>query len=216
MSSTTPKDNFKILEATPTHIPSCTTILPRSFHSQNAFVRKCFPDTPLVRTWWTKIFLEEIASDNCHVFIAVDGNDTPSTKVLGILCMRLLDADDDSAGFYSLYPFTPDHDAEMFRPAMDAMVEGRRKVFFGTGKRHWLIELLGVDEGYQGMGVGRRLMEKGFEIADFRGEDVFVEANAGAVGMYIKMGFESQGSVVMPGEMRYEEFMLVRRRKGGM
>ncbi|KAF7196934.1 hypothetical protein HII31_01852 [Pseudocercospora fuligena] len=207
------KLNFSIVEATPDHVPSCSTIMPRAFHSNNEYVRKCFPDTPLVGSWWSKIFLDEIASEDCHVLIAVAEYDSPSTKVFGILCMRLLEADDVSAGFYSLYPFTPDHNFEMFKPAMDAMIEGRTKVFSGTGKKHWLIELFGVDHGYKGLGLGRKLLEKCFEIADERSEDVFVEANASAAGMYMKMGFESQGSVMMPGDLKYEEFMLVRRTK---
>ncbi|KXS97771.1 hypothetical protein AC579_8823 [Pseudocercospora musae] len=205
------KSNFSIIEATPNHVHSCSTMMPRAFHANNDYVRQCFPDTPLVGSWWAKIFLDEVASEDCRVLVAVDENDSPSTKVLGILCMRLLGADDVSAGCYSLYPFTPDHNLDMFKPAMHAMIDGWRKVFSGTGKKHWLIELFGVDHEFKGMGLGRRLLEKCFEIADQRREDVFVEANASAAGIYVKMGFESQGTVVMPGDMRYEECMLVRR-----
>lgn len=87
------------------------------------------------------------------------------------------------------------------------MVEYREKYMFG--KEHFCIDHFGVDSGVQGMGLGSLLLGRACEIADAEGLDVFVEANEFAESFYRRFGFESEGTLVMPGGMT--ECFLVRR-----
>jgi len=81
-----------------------------------------------------------------------------------------------------------------------------------TGHTHFVIELFGVDHETKGSGLGKKLLLKACEIADEAGLAVFVMANASAKGIYQhpEIGFELRDVKVLPGEMQYEEYMLVR------
>ena len=214
-STTTTKD-LDIREATLSELASLTTIVPRSFHPRNEFIKKCHPDTPAVREWWSKILSDEIESPDCHVLIATDPSAELDLAVVGVLCLRLMGPNDFSCGLWSQYPYTKDHDAVLFQPAIDAMLEGRTKAFTSpsehAGKPSYLIELFGVDEKYQGRGLARKLLGKAGQIADESGVVTFVEANASAAGMYAKMGFAEQGTVELAGPNGgvYVEHMLIR------
>jgi N-acetylglutamate synthase-like GNAT family acetyltransferase len=72
--------------------------------------------------------------------------------------------------------------------------------------------LFGVDHETKGSGLGKKLLLRACEIADEAGLPVFVMANASAKGIYQhpEAGFELRDVKVLPGEMRYEEYMLVR------
>lgn len=78
------------------------------------------------------------------------------------------------------------------------------------GQAHFVIELFGVDHSVKGYGLGKMLLTKACEIADEAGLPIFVMANASAQGIYPKVGFELRDVKVLPGELKYEEFMLVR------
>jgi ribosomal protein S18 acetylase RimI-like enzyme len=79
------------------------------------------------------------------------------------------------------------------------------------GRSHYLIELFGTDHAYKGCGVGSKMLKKACDIADETGDDIFVQANASAIGFYEKFGFKSEGEVLMPGEDEYLETFMVRR-----
>ena len=79
------------------------------------------------------------------------------------------------------------------------------------GKPNFLIELFGAEHGWKGKGVGTKLLKRACEIADEKGHDVFVQANGSARGFYERQGFRCEAEVVMPGEAKYMEYMLVRR-----
>lgn len=80
------------------------------------------------------------------------------------------------------------------------------------GQPHFVVELFGVDHETKGLGLGKKLLLKACEIADEVGLPIFVMANASARGIYQhpEIGFELRHVKVLPGEMRYEEYMLVR------
>lgn len=82
------------------------------------------------------------------------------------------------------------------------------------GRPHFLIELFGAEHGWQGKGVGTKLLKRACDIADEKGHDVFVQANGGARGFYERLGFRCEAEVVMPGEAKYMECMMVRRYGG--
>ena len=199
---TTTNSSVQVIEARESDIDSLTTILARSFHPTNPYIKKTLPDTPKVREWWYQIFEYEINDPSCHPLIALD----PDTeKDIGILTMRLMEPEDRGAGTWTLFPCTEDHDEGMYESMVNSMVEHRERLMLG--RKHYLIGLFGVDHGFKGKGVGSALLRRACEIAC--GVDVFVQANANAKGFYERMGFKVEGKAVMP-EDGYEEYMLVR------
>jgi GNAT superfamily N-acetyltransferase len=218
MSPNPNTSSIEIRQATLNHLPSLTTIFPRSFHPTNPFMKQALPDTPSIRTWWSRVFTEEITSPHCHTLIAVDPTrqEEEEEAVLGILCQRLMQPADPptSAGLWTQTPFTPSHDATLLQPAIDVQIRGRAAAF-AAAVPHILIELFGVDHAYTGRGVGRRLLERACGIADAEGLDVFVEANAVAAVVYAKWGFEDLGAVDVPGLDGgvYAEHCMVRWRR---
>ncbi|KAK4495155.1 hypothetical protein PRZ48_013482 [Zasmidium cellare] len=215
MASTKPDPSAIIIqEALPEHVSSLSTMDIRSFHPTNAFHRQVFPDTPLVISWWSQIFSDEINDPTAHVIIALDSKATdPALHVVGVICMRLMDPAVSGAGAWTMYPFTKDHDAKEFQPSVELMAEWREKLF-GKDQWHYLLEFVGVDHGYKGAGVGKRLLDRACEIADEKGYSVFVEGNQFAVGWYQKCGFEEKGSKLMDGKEAYRQHILVRPVRG--
>jgi ribosomal protein S18 acetylase RimI-like enzyme len=208
---------LSVTSATPSAVPSLTTIVPRSFHKTNAFDRSAVPDTPLVREWYARIFADEIQDPACHVLTVIDDDDDGNPKessekqprALGILLLRLMEpSDKQSSGIWTKYPITPDHDREKY----EAMVEpmgGMRAAIMGD-RQHFLLELFGVDDEVKSMGLGKELLQRACEISDQKGADIFVKGNMFAVEFYRKFGFEVVKEIVLPGEDEYGEAMLVR------
>lgn len=109
-------------------------------------------------------------------------------------------------GFWSKYPLTPDQNSTLFQPAITAMSQARALAFSSSSpsnpttppQPHFLLELLGISHDYQNLQLARRLLTLAGEITDKAGWETFVEANANAVGLYRKMGFEEVGKVEIP------------------
>ena len=90
------------------------------------------------------------------------------------------------------------------------------------GKPYILLHVLAVAPGWQGKGVGRRLLEWGLEIADREGWECWVDASREGVGLYRKVGWREVGEVrVDLGEWGGEEgvveraVLMVRKPGGG-
>lgn len=122
-------------------------------------------------------------------------------------------------GFWSKHPLTPDQNSTLFQPAITAMSQARALAFSPSPSNptttttttqppnqeaapqpqpHFLLELLGISHDYQNLQLARRLLTLAGEISDKAGWETFVEANASAVGLYRKMGFEEVGKVEIP------------------
>lgn len=111
-------------------------------------------------------------------------------------------------GFWSKYPLTPDQNSTLFQPAITAMSQARALAFSPSPSKptpnqaapqpHFLLELLGISHDFQNLQLARRLLTLAGEISDKAGWETFVEANANAVGLYRKMGFEEVGKVEIP------------------
>lgn len=121
-------------------------------------------------------------------------------------------------GFWSKHPLTPDQNSTLFQPAITAMSQARALAFSPSPSNptttttttqlpnqaapqpqpHFLLELLGISHDYQNLQLARRLLTLAGEISDQAGWETFVEANASAVGLYRKMGFEEVGKVEIP------------------
>ncbi|EMF07954.1 uncharacterized protein SEPMUDRAFT_9158, partial [Sphaerulina musiva SO2202] len=197
-----PKPPIQIRPAIPSDLPSLTTIVPRAFHPRNAYIKKCHPDTPAVRAWWWKIFAEEIAEPDCYVLVAAIENRKEQQN------QNQKDSPLLPCGFWTKYPLTPDQNSTLFQPAITAMSQARALAFSPSPSKptpnqaapqpHFLLELLGISHDYQNLQLARRLLTLAGEISDKAGWETFVEANANAVGLYRKMGFEEVGKVEIP------------------
>ncbi|KAF2717707.1 hypothetical protein K431DRAFT_288317 [Polychaeton citri CBS 116435] len=211
------KQQITVREATLEDLPTLETILPRSFHLVNPYIKKCFPDTAIMRSWWSLVFSEEIKSEQGRIFAAfvptadIAGPSQLSPESIGVLCVRLMAADERSNGVYDAAPFTTDHDRVLCEPMFVGMSENRERLMLG--RRHFLIELFGVDDRFKGQGVGGKLLREACRFADEAGFETFVQANGSAKAMYEKFGFVVKTMVQMPekeGVGKYEEYMLVR------
>jgi len=167
------------------------------------------PNTPILRDWWAKIFTSKLHTPTTSHLLTAASTTNPSHS-LGVLSIQLLGPSDHGAGFWSSFPPTPDHDAAAYADVSSNLSNAREALMMG--QPHFLIELFGVDHETKGSGLGKKLLLKACEIADEAGLPVFVMANASAKGIYQhpEIGFELRDVKVLPGEMRYEEYMLVR------
>lgn len=191
-------------EARASDLPSLATIVPRSFHAVNPYIKSALPDTPALRSWWISVFTEEQKDPSSHLLVALD---TATDQDIGILAMRLLAANERGAGFWTTHQWSEDHDPEKCKAMIDSMVEHRERLMLG--RDHYLIELFGTEHEYKGTGVGTKLLARACEIADGDKVDMFVQANASATGFYARLGFTPEGEAMMPGG-EYKEYMMVR------
>lgn len=201
--------SLPITEATPANIASLTTIVARSFHPVNPFIKKCLPDTPQMRQWWARGFTDSFASADAHILTALDASGGDHLAA-GVLTCRFMGPEERGAGIWTRTPVGPDddHDRAMYAAIIENMTVHRERLMLG--RRHLCIELFGVDQRYQGRGVGGRLLQRACELADDVGLETFVQANASAKDFYCKLGFVVDEMVVMPGEEAYTEYLLVR------
>ncbi|CAJ2502880.1 Uu.00g102740.m01.CDS01 [Anthostomella pinea] len=157
-----------------------------------------------MRQWWSRIYTGVLEDLTSRAFTAVDSS---KDQAVGTLLLRLCAPTDKGTGIWTMYNITPDHGEAAFKSMIDGMVEHRERLITET---HFLIELFGVDHGYKGRGIGQRLLAMACEATDDSSREIFVQANASAKGFYCKQGFEVKGETVMPGELEYKEYMLVR------
>ncbi|KAF2774284.1 hypothetical protein EJ03DRAFT_3964 [Teratosphaeria nubilosa] len=203
---------FRVEDASISDLDSLSTILARSFHPVNPYIKETIPDTPATRTWWKAVFKNSIEYPKSHVLIAVDTTSASTPrKALGILMFRLMAFDEPGRGLWASVPPTSDHHGEKYNNILGAL-DARERIMrtAQTGARpHSVIELFGVDHEYKGQGLGGMLLRRACEVADDAGYETFVQANASAVAMYCHVGgFEVRERVVLEGG--YEEGMLVR------
>ncbi|KAI7483285.1 hypothetical protein KC357_g3376 [Hortaea werneckii] len=196
---------MNVIEAQEPQLDSLETIVPRAFHPTNPYIRKVFPDTPLIREWWRTNFAKQISNPACKLLVVVD----PSTgTTMGLLTMKQMEPDEHGSGSWTANALTPDHDQEAFRPMIDGMTAHRERIMFGT--RHFMIELFGVEHGTKGKGIGGKLLTRACEIADQARLPTFVQSNMFAREFYLRFGFEEKGREDMPGDEGYREIMMVR------
>ncbi|KAK5165381.1 uncharacterized protein LTR77_008910 [Saxophila tyrrhenica] len=215
---------YQIVPARPSNISSLTTIVARSFHSTNPYIRAALPDTPSVREWWRNIFQHFLSdSSSWHVLTASapssESNfprnaEEDEEEAIGVLVLRHMQPHERGSGAWSIFPLTSDHDAEKFNAMVSTMSLQRERIMRvdeeEAARKHYTIELFGVDNSWKGKGVGAALLRRACEVVDERGLETFVQANASARAFYEREGFQVRGSEVMPGEDKYEEFMLLR------
>ncbi|KAI0142807.1 acyl-CoA N-acyltransferase [Xylariaceae sp. FL1272] len=176
------KINIAFREAELQDLDSLETIIPRAFFGVNEFMRTLFPDTPAMREWWRGIFEEYIRNPNFHIPVAID---TSTQTVVGALPLRGVRKGQAFGGFMAQHPATEDHPAEIWSKAIERFIENEKETV-GHNDR-FLVEVMGVDEAYQGRGVGKQLVARVCEIADAKGYPIFLETSR-ARDFYVKQG----------------------------
>ena len=75
-----------------------------------------------------------------------------------------------------------------------------------------------VDPEYQGRHVGKRLLERGCELADKDGKQLYTEGVSGSEGLYERMGYRIEDEAQYPGVVEvngepYKTHFMVRQPK---
>ncbi|KYG47047.1 hypothetical protein M433DRAFT_3186 [Acidomyces richmondensis BFW] len=111
---------FTVENAGPSDLESLSTMVARSFHPVNPYIKSVFPDTPLIRQWFSSAFADEMNKPAiCRVLKAFGSNNT--SKTIGILCLRLMEREERSSRLYSLNNTTEDHNREAYDPMINSM-----------------------------------------------------------------------------------------------
>ena len=199
---------WKVDPAREEDLPSIGTIHARAFHPTREWHRKVFPSS--VAPWWEEKYGLELEDPTVHVLKITSLNPALSNNVLGLLCMRKYEADERGAGRWSSFPSPPGVDRDTYDFMIRSMIEHREKMMLG--RPHLAIDHFGVDNEYQGRGLGKRLLAKACEVADEEKLDCFVEANEFAESFYQQFGFKTERKDSMPGGL--VECFLVRKPSG--
>lgn len=198
-----------VVTATEQDLPSLSTIVPRAFHSSNEYFRRTLPDAVLLKKWWGNLFLDAIHDPNYHVLTIIEGVEASlSREVVGILLLRRIEADESGENVFHRHPPTADHDRARYA-AMLAGTKGGLREQVMSGRPHFSLDLFGVDDRFQGAGLGKTLLLKACEIADAAGCDIFVQANIYARAFYEKRGFRCVEETILPGPEKYGEVFMV-------
>ncbi|KAI0966618.1 acyl-CoA N-acyltransferase [Xylaria arbuscula] len=176
-------------EAVPQDLDSLETIIPRSFFPANKLMEKLFPDTPAMRAWWRGVFEEYIRNPEFHLPVAID---TTTRAIIGAVTLRGVRQGQPLGGFMAQHPATQDHPEELWQKAIKNFGENEELI---VGDRdRFLIEVMGVDQAYQGKGIGKQLIAIVCDIADSKGYPIFLETSQ-AREFYVKQG---KGFEVVP------------------
>ena len=197
----------------------------RAFHPVSPFMVRAFPDTTQMRSWWAQLHRYAVLDPEVTLMIVTSKSRNGAIVAMARrryfptlphhpIALEGPDADfarpdgDLSAGTWTLCKMCPDINVEMFEAMMAFMAQAHTQLM--TGKRHFLIELVGVAHEAQGQGAGRLLLEDINRRADDLGVEVFVETNNLVVDFYEKMEYKILDRLMMPGGLQYEEFNLLR------
>lgn len=175
-------------------------------------MQKAFPDTPLIREYWAKANSYALNDPDVRLMV-VFNNSAISERMIAVARFGAPPADTSApqvldCGTWSRIPWTADHDAESLNTATAFQALGRQKAM--TGKRHYFIELLATTHECKGMGAGKMLINWVCEQADKENVSVFVDTNKDVVKFYEKFGFVVYEKMVMPGEIAYQQYLLIR------
>lgn len=188
-------------------LDSLSTVVQRSFHFSNAYIRSALPDTSRMREWWTDIFREEIQSPECFPIVATD---TKTQQVVGFLCQRKMTptSADPIGGFWTKHPWTEDHDESKWRFIMDSNCHWEEVEMQKSRGEYFHIELCGVDEHYQRRGIGKRLHHLAAAICDANHCASYTQSG-GAKEYYEKLGLGFK-TLEKPEFAGYQAFISVR------
>lgn len=199
-----------VIEAREADLPSLSTVVPRAFHRSNEYFRNTLPDTALIKQWWLTLILDAIKDPVYHVLTIMDEGQPRSREAIAILLLRRIAADGSGDNVFHRHPPTADHDHVRYAAMLDGSVGGPRERLM-AGHSHFSLDIFGVDDAYQGSGLGKKLLKRACDISDAANADIFVQANSFARAFYEKLGFQLVEELVLPGPEKYVEVFLVYR-----
>lgn len=200
---------LSVVPATEADLDSLSTIVPRAFHKSNEYFRQTLPDTPLVQQWWSSLLYDAIRDPIYHVLTIRSLEALPAaSQAIGLLLLRFVEANGEGGNVFHRHPPTADHDYARYAAMLSGSKGGPREKYM-KDQAHFSLDLFGVDDSYQGTGLGKKLLRNACEIADAAEVDIFVQANMYARAFYEKRGFECVEEVILPGPEKYGEVFMI-------
>lgn len=214
--------------ATYADLGELSTLFARSFHPVSPYMRRLFPDTTLMRSWWKQVFAHAIADPEVTLMVVTSTSREDAIVALGRWRFfpeyphdpvkvdgpeaEILKPDGDlSAGSWTLLKTCEETD--QFIESYDAMISflalGLQTYMKDRPKGFYHIELVGTVHEAKGLGAGRLIIDEVKKMAKEKGVDVFVETNNIVLKFYEKLGFELEDKLMMPDKFDYEENVLV-------
>ncbi|OQN99742.1 hypothetical protein B0A48_14512 [Cryoendolithus antarcticus] len=80
---------------------------------------------------------------------------------------------------------------------MNDHLESWQSKIWGDDEQYWSLEKLGVDPAFRRQGMAKLLLKECLALADGDGLPMYLEALPGSARMYLKYGFQEQGSFEM-------------------
>ncbi|CAG7940273.1 unnamed protein product [Penicillium nalgiovense] len=180
--------SLEIYPASPTDARELTKVFYGSFHSN--LDTAMFPNTPDVTEWWEKCFttsiMRSIAGETHDVFLKVtEGSEDGGIVAFAKWKLPVPVADRRRKEEQIVWPPSSDKDlCDRFFNGMGA----RHEKWMGE-RPHYYLDMLGVQDSYQGRGLGSKLLKWGLTRADAEGLEVYLSASPAGKPLYEKNGF---------------------------
>ncbi|KAK8122288.1 Acyl-CoA N-acyltransferase [Apiospora sp. TS-2023a] len=186
---------FHIREATKDDVENLTSLWYSSFNPSHPFWDVATPDDAVSRRWWNDTWTMGLQAgpDVLRTFVVEDH--AQGGRLAAVARWHV--PQDDGCQDIPLPEFPAKWDTEVTETLWGGMPRNRREIM---GQRsHWMLEFLGVDQGYQGKGLGFALLDWGCRQADKVGLEVYLDATIKGLPFYKKCcGFEERKPLVMP------------------
>ncbi|KAK7962399.1 uncharacterized protein PG986_003224 [Apiospora aurea] len=215
---------FRIREATQDDAEDLTRLWYSSFNPSHAFWDVATPDDTVTRRWWNDTWAVgfQAGPDVLRTFVVEDL--ARDNRLVALARWNV--PQEEGRQDIPLPDFPAEWDAEVTETLWGGMARNRREVM---GQRpHWsefvaslllyidgsgvfsyvrplttssikVLEFLGVDQGYQGKGLGFALVDWGCRQADKAGLETYLDATIKGLPFYKKcFGFEERKPLIMP------------------
>ncbi|KAK6522594.1 hypothetical protein TWF281_002032 [Arthrobotrys megalospora] len=186
---------FAVREATSNDVDALTRLWYQSFYTSHGFWQAVTPDDPVTRQWLNDAWDLGVQCGPSVFKTWVVEDLAKNGKIVAFARWHVPQADGKQDFPLPTYP--AHWDAELTDALWGGMPRNRLDVM-GT-RPHWMFEFLGVDKGYQGKGLGYRLMEWGCKQADATGLEVYLDATIQGRPLYNKwFGFQDRKILEFP------------------
>ncbi|KAK8064958.1 hypothetical protein PG994_007596 [Apiospora phragmitis] len=186
---------FHIREATKDDVEDLTHLWYSSFNPSHAFWAVATPDDTSTRRWWNDTWSLGLQAgpDVLRAFVVEDL--AQDSRLVAVARWNV--PQEEGRQEIPLPDFPAEWDAEITDALWGGMPRNRREIM---GQRpHWMLEFLGVEQGYQGKGLGFALVDWGCRQADKAGIGVYLDATIKGLPFCKKwFGSEEKKPLIMP------------------
>ncbi|KAL4954834.1 acyl-CoA N-acyltransferase [Aspergillus filifer] len=179
---------LKLLPVDPTDIPTLTNIWFAAFTDPS--LRRLWPDTPGVRSWWDLANGSDLRSKPFQKYIKVIETDVSAPNNHG---------EGRVVAYAKWDTSTPEERGQRYPPWHDDMPGSECDAFFKReecervrlmgGIKHYYLDTLATHPDYQRRGAGSMLLRWGCELADKDGVALYVDASKAGAPLYQRFGF---------------------------